>query len=221
MNAKKCPHCGLVNFATVDACRRCHASLAFDQPIASGDVSVPRGRSVARRALLILVSTLVIVIVFYTSLFATSDGLTADQERDVRSAIAVLSKTGFSSEALVLSRFAGYRSSDSWWNAYVGHQRAWAATNFPFAIVTLYPAFFDFAVDDTERAAILLHEAQHIFGAGEETALDDVWKRKRQLGWTVDRYGTTRVFRNTREWTEQSIPNLFRCGPDGRSDCAD
>jgi hypothetical protein len=44
-----------------------------------------------------------------------------------------------------------YRRTDNWWNQYVGHHAAYAATNFPFGVVTLYPAFFRYAVDDTER----------------------------------------------------------------------
>lgn len=86
-------------------------------------------------------------------------------------------------------------------------------------IVTLYPAFFEVAVDDTERAAILLHESQHLLGFGEEAALERVWREKQRLGWTADNYVKTRVWRNVREWTGSSVPALFQCGADGHSDC--
>ena len=44
-------------------------------------------------------------------------------------------------------------------------------------------------MDDTERAAILLHESYHLFGSGEATALEGVWRDKQRLGWTADKYG--------------------------------
>jgi hypothetical protein len=137
----------------------------------------------------------------------------------VARATRLIEAAGFSREAFVLARFANYRSTDHWWNRYVGHQSAYAATNFPFGIVTLYPPFFRVAADDTERAAILLHEAYHLLGAGEKTALRGVWFEKQRLGWTADQYSQTRVWKNTREWTAGSVPALFRCGADKQSDC--
>ena len=59
----------------------------------------------------------------------------------------------------------------------------------------------------------------HLFGAGEEAALRRVWFDKQRLGWTADRYSQTRVWKNTKEWTEGTVPALFRCGPGKRSDC--
>ena len=73
-------------------------------------------------------------------------------------------------------------------------------------------------VDDTARAAILLHEAQHLRGASEE-ALARVWRDKPLIGWTADRYSTTIVWKNTREWTAAAVPALFACGIDRHSDC--
>ena len=67
---------------------------------------------------------------------------------------------------------------------------------------------------------ILFHEAQHLLGSREEAALEHVWREKRRLGWTADKYGQTRVWNNTKEWTASAVPALFRCGRDGRSDCA-
>jgi hypothetical protein len=220
MSATKCAQCGLVNFAEAIECRRCGAVLAHDGVSAPHEPTTSARRpGVIRRILVVVATCAVILFLFYTSLFASSEGLTSDQARDVNAAIALLSARGFSSDAAMLSRVASFRSTDNWWNSHVGHQKAWAATNFPFAVITLYPPFFDLAADDTERAAILLHEARHVIGAGEDAALADVWREKQRLGWTEDRYGTTRVFKNTREWTEKSAPEMFRCGSDGRSDC--
>ena len=119
-------------------------------------------------------------------------------------AIKVLEQAGFSREVVMLRHFANYRATDNWWNRYQGHQQAYAATNFPLGVVTLYRPFFTVAVDDTERAAILLHEAQHLFGAGEEEALQRVWDEKDRIGWTADTYGDTKVWKNTKEWMEGS-----------------
>jgi hypothetical protein len=137
----------------------------------------------------------------------------------VMEAIRVLDKTGFSSEASALRRFVSYRRTDNWWNRYVGHPTAYAATNFPFAVITIYPSFFKYPVDEVERATILLHESYHLFGDDEKLALQRVWLVKDRLGWTSIRYGHTRVWKNTREWTVAEIPSMFTCGDDGESDC--
>jgi hypothetical protein len=164
-------------------------------------------------------ATLTIVVGAFVSLLATSNGLDHDQRRQVAEAIAVVEQGGFHREARVLKRVVFFRSTDSWWNRYVGHQNAYAATNYPFAVVTLYPAFFRFSTDATERAAILLHESHHVFGADERMALQRVWIDKRRLGWTADRYSRTRVWKNTREWTMGAVPGLFQCGIDAQADC--
>jgi hypothetical protein len=114
-----------------------------------------------------------------------------------------------------------FRTDDNWWNAYVGHADAYAATNFPFEVVTLYPEFFTQAVDDTERAAILLHEARHAAGAGEESACASVWRDRLRLGYTRERYGHTEVWRNIAENTRKYAPAHFTCGEDGRRDCVE
>ena len=163
--------------------------------------------------------SITILVGAYASLVLTSDGLTSDQHAAVGRAVVVLERTGFSRESLALRRFVTWRSSDNWWNAYVGHQRAYAATNYPFGVVTVYPPFFTAPADDTERAAILLHEAYHVLGDDEDQALQHVWLAKNRIGWTDARYAHTRVWKNTREWTAAALPVLFRCGIDGRSDC--
>jgi len=138
----------------------------------------------------------------------------------VENAVIALEQKGFGKEAFVLRNLVTYRETDNWWNRSVGHQDAYAATNFPFEIVTLYPEFFEKTVDDTERAAILLHEASHLFGSGEESALEQVWYDKQQLGWTAAKYSSiSEVWGNTRRLTVSNVPKLFICGPDGQSDC--
>ena len=219
---RKCAQCGLVNFAVNETCRRCGAALTAadlmeqEQAIAIEPVEK---RGVRRRVLWLIGVTWTIVFVWSRSLVFTSDALELNQRQVVRQAIAILEHAGFSKEVFVLRQLTNYRATDSWWNQYQGHREAYAATNFPLEIVTLYPAFFEVAVDDTERAVILLHESQHLFGFGEEAALERVWHEKQRLGWTAESYVQTRVWRNVREWTGASIPTLFQCGADGHSDC--
>ncbi len=165
-------------------------------------------------------ATVTILLVAYASLLLTSDGLTDLQHATVVEAIDTLERAGFDTEARGLRRYASFRGSDNWWNRHVGHANAYAATNFPFGVVTLYPAFFRLPIDDTERAAILLHESHHLRGGEEDEALLRVWLDKGQLGWTAARYGHTRVWRNTREWTAGTLPRLFSCGS-GTDDCAE
>jgi len=165
--------------------------------------------------------TVTILMTAYLSLLVSSEGLTSDERRTVMKAVVVLEQAGFSKQATALRHMVSYRRTDNWWNQYVGHHTAYAATNFPFAVVTLYPAFFRYPIDDTERATILLHESYHVLGDREEAALQRVWIEKRRLGWTSPRYNHTRVWKNTREWTLTAVPNLFRCGDDRQSDCLD
>lgn len=168
----------------------------------------------------ILIATVTILLLTYTSLIVTSRGLTDLQRATVEDGLDTLDAAGFTTEARSLRRYASFRGTDNWWNRHVGHASAYAATNFPFGVVTLYPAFFRLTLDDTERAAILLHESYHLTGGAEDEALLRVWRDKARLGWTAARYGRTRVFRNTREWTANMLPRLFTCG-DGTGDCAE
>ncbi len=220
MNPNKCPHCGLINAATDTTCRRCGASLSGEEvaEVPLVDETTPR-RGIGRRLIWIAGTTALLLFVFYMSLLLTSEDLDYEQNQSVNRAIALLEEKGFGSRAFVLRRLVRYRSSDSWWNQSVGHHDAYAATNFPFEVLTLYPEFFLVAVDDEERAAILLHESYHLLGSGEETALEQVWRDKQRLGWTADKYGRTKVWINTRELTMAQVPNLFICGTDGKSDC--
>jgi hypothetical protein len=137
------------------------------------------------------------------------------------SSINTLEQGGFSRDAFVLRNLVAFRATDNWWNRWVGHREAYAATNFPFEVITLYPEFFNNAVDDTERAAILLHESYHLFGSGEAAALEGTWRDKKRLNWTKDRYSHTKVWRNTRELTVNQVPQLFRCGLENNADCTE
>ena len=96
----------------------------------------------------VVTATLLILIVWYASLLITSDRLKPDQRAKVQSAIDLIQQGGFTREAFILKHLASFRGSDNWMNAYVGHRDAYAATNFPFEVVTLYPEFFEVPIDD-------------------------------------------------------------------------
>lgn len=220
---RKCARCGLVNAGPDDLCRRCGAPLSVTESSepAKGPESInerPR-RGFLKRLIWILGATLAALIVWYASLLISSDGLQPDQQQKVQAAISVLRQQGFSREAFVLTYLTTFRSSDNWLNAYAGHRDAYAATNFPFEVVTLYPDFFELPIDDRERAVVLLHEARHLFGDGEDAALQITWKSKKQLGWTADKYSETRVWDATEHLTREKFPYIFQCAPDGQSDC--
>jgi hypothetical protein len=201
MRSRKCARCGLVNFAINENCGRC--GVALDAP-ATGEPPAAQQRrehGIARRLLWLAGVTVAVIFLWSRSLLLTSEPIDANQRQLVLQAVRVLDHAGFTREVVMLRHFANYRATDNWWNEYLGHREAYAATNFPLGVVTLYPAFFNVATDDTERAAILCHEAQHMWGVGEEAALDMVWREKERLGWTADKYGATKVWRNTKEWT--------------------
>lgn len=225
MNRKKCPQCGLVNPSHDENCRRCGQSLidvevsAVEPEFPASEVQPVKKKKAALRISWIFGTTLILLFAAYMSLLLTSEDLPFDQRQTVKAAVNVLEQRGFSRQAFVLKHLVRYRATDNWWNGYVGHHAAYAATNFPFEVVTLYPEFFDTTVDDTERAAILLHESHHLFGSGEEAALEGVWRAKSRLGWTASKYGTTKVWANTRDLTAAGVPQLFTCGSDGHSDC--
>ncbi len=233
MNNLKCAQCGLVNFSTAEECRRCGVRLtpqteAADEFVCAtefaetdAELETHKSRSILKRALVVVGMTASLLFGCYLSLLATSTPANYEQKLLVRRAIDVIEQKGFSREAFLLRHLTTYRTSDNWWNRSMGHDNAYAATNFPFEVVTLYPDFFNFATDDTERAAILLHEAQHLAGAGEEKTLESVWRGKSQLGWTRELYGQTRVWKNVNEFTRRDVPRLFSCGADGARDCAE
>ena len=221
---RKCARCGLVNSGADELCRRCGTALPDDQSVATIKAELlpvidTKKRGLLKRLTWIFGATLVALIMFYVSLLISSDGLQTDESEKVQNAIAVLQQQGFHRESFVLKHLTAFRTRDNWWNATVGHNDAYAATNFPFEVVTLYPEFFDLPVDDKERAAVLLHEACHLMGDGEDAALQTSWKSKQQLGWTADKYKRTRVWDATEHLTKARFPYMFQCGSDGQSDC--
>lgn len=219
---RKCVHCGLVNTGSDELCRRCGTPLADEErtiaaePVASAN---RKKRGFLKRVAWILGATLIALMICYASLLISSDGLQPDQREKVQNAIAVLQQQGFNREAFILKRLTVFRGTDNWWNRYIGHRDAYAATNFPFEVVTLYPEFFNVPVDDKERAAVLLHEACHLMGDGEDAALQSTWRNKRRLGWTADTYQQTRVWDATEKLTRARFPYMFQCGSDEQSDC--
>lgn len=224
VSRRKCAGCGLVNAGSDETCRRCGALLWQDDPdggpaLERTPVNKPKGRSFLNRVTWVLVTTGVLLIIFYASLLFSSEGLKPEQRAQVNTAIDLIKARGFTREAFVLGHLASFRTTDNWLNAYVGHRDAYAATNFPFEVVTLYPEFFEVPLDDCERAAVLLHEARHLLSDGEDAALENSWKSKRQLGWTADKYGQTRVWDATMRLTKARYPYMFQCGSDGQTDC--
>ena len=177
------------------------------------------GGGLLRRALVVVVIVALFLAGSYISLLVTSEPVTAEQRQLVERAVLLLEERGLGEHTFALRQLVSYRVTDNWWNRWVGHRDAYAATNFPFEVVTLYPDFFTKPVDDTERAVVLLHESYHLAGGDEEKAFTGVWNDKEKLGWTKDKYGATRLWQNVREFTAQNAPKLFRCGDDGGQDC--
>ena len=156
---------------------------------------------------------------FYVSLLFSADRLDFAEKQQVDNAIAILEAKGFNDEAFLLRRVAAFRGSDNWLNASVEKENAYAATNFPFEIVTIYTEFFTLPTDDTERAAILLHEAKHLQGKDEHDAYEFVWKNRSRLGWTAEAYGDSEVWQNVRKQTREYIPAMFVCEFNDFGDC--
>jgi hypothetical protein len=152
-----------------------------------------------------------VILGFYLSLTASAKPLSPEQGYQVRRALAVLNEQGFSDEIFLLAHFSVFRSEDNWLNASVAKENAYAATNFPFEIITLYADFFTYPVDETERAAILLHESRHLRGEDEHDAYKFVWLNRKQLGWTREKYARSEVWQNVRKQTRENVPELFIC----------
>lgn len=157
--------------------------------------------------------------IFYLSLIATSAPITSEEREAIDRAIGVLEEKGFEREVFLLRRAATFRGGGNWLNEYTNWDNAYAATNFPFGIITLYPDFYFKAVDDTERAMILLHEARHLQGGDERDAYKFVWENRERLGWTILKYGTTASFVTIEQQTRENAPELFTCAEKLFDDC--
>ncbi len=160
-------------------------------------------------------------IIFYLSIIATSLP-TLDHDRvAVKRAINLLEQKGFNREVFLLKRVVSFRSTDNWLNGLNHSEDAYAATNFPFAVITVYPDFYSKAADDTERAMILLHEAQHLEGKTEEQAYSYVWQNRKRLGWTQLSHGTTPAYITIADQTREYAPKLFTCKEKFYNDCTE
>lgn len=209
MQTIKCAQCRLVNYADTVVCPRCESVLA--RP----------GSRLIRRTVICLSVCFAMVLGFYLSLVASAKSLTFEQKTIVLAAVQTLREKGFTEEASMLETFTVFRRTDNWLNAAVEKENAFAATNFPFEIVTVYSDFFTFPADDVERAAILLHETRHLRGEGEKEAYEFVWKNRKKLGWTRDKYSGSQVWESVRSQTRDFVPGLFVCEIDQFSDCTE
>ena len=178
-------------------------------------------KSIFNRILVLFAICIGLIGIFYSSLIFTASPLAFEQSEKVEAAIKLIEKRGFINEAYLLRDVATFRGSDNWLNATVAKENAYAATNYPFAVITLYPDFFAYPEDDTERAAVLLHEARHLKGYGEEEAYEFVWRNKKYLDWTEEKYGDSVVWLNIRKQTQDYAPNLFVCDFNPQRDCTD
>jgi len=213
---KKCKQCGLANFADAASCGQCGRDLG-----AAVDNSPRRRPRVLLRAVICLGVCVAMVLAFYVSLIASAESLNIEQKHTVRRAIGVLREKGFTREVALLENITVFRGDDNWLNATVAKENAFAATNFPFAIITLYSDFFTYPTDDVERAAILLHEARHLQGEDEPKAYAYVWRHRQQLGWTADKYAASYVWDNIRRQTRDYVPGMFNCPEKRGGDCTE
>ncbi len=218
---KICPHCQLINFPNAKQCKRCDFNLVtvsaenFDQ-------KKPFYKSkILKRGLICAAVALFAIFGFYLSLIGSSKHLSYEDKQTVYRAIAILDEKGFSSEVFLLNYLTAFRANDNWLNASVPKENAYAATNYPFEIMTVYPDFFTYTVDDTERAAILLHEAQHLKGADEKEAYKFVWENRKKLGWTSETHGNSFIWKNVRLQTKEYAPEIFNCPDNVFSDCTE
>lgn len=221
---KKCPNCHVINFSHAEDCIRCGVQLAaieMNRCAASLTPQSSLGRKILKRAIICVVVCVVVVFGFYLSLLFTSKSLDYNEKQTMKRAIAVLDEKGFSKEVFLLRYLTSFRGNDNWLNASTREENAYAATNFPFEILTIYPDFFTIPQDDTERAMVLLHEAQHLKGADEREAYEYVWRNRQKLGWTRETHGFSKTFLNVEKQTREFAPELFRCDWNKNFDCTE
>lgn len=219
---KQCPQCHLNNPKNARSCVKCRFVL---REVASLNTSKNGQNSVLamilRRAVICVAVIIFTVLGFYLSLVFSAKPLISEQQESVNRAIKILEDKGFSDEFFYLKYLTVYRGNDNWLNASVIKESAYAATNYPFEIMTVYPDFFTYTKDDTERAAILLHEAKHLQGFDEKVAYEFVWKNKKQLGWTKENYRDSIIWKEIRKQTQEYSPNLFICDFNEFNDCTE
>ena len=219
---KRCPNCQLVNYPYSVECARCQFGLIeVATTVAVGTNGSALKLTFFRRALICAGVCCAALLGFYLSLIFTSDSLKYNEKQQIQSAVSLLAEKGFDREVFLLRYLTAFRANDNWLNASTKFENAYAATNFPFEIVTVYPEFFTYPADDTERAAILLHEAQHLKGADEKEAYEFVWRSRKKLGWTKETHGNSAVWRNIRRQTQENAPHLFVCDWNEARDCTE
>lgn len=219
---RKCPACQLVNFEDAAHCLRCRKSLVEVGAAKPG--AAPRSFFKSKlfiRAGSLLTAVSIALLGFYMTLLVSAKRLSYNEQKSVERSIRVLEDRGFERDVFLLRYLTAYRGTDNWLNASTRDENAYAATNFPFEIMTLYPDFFIYPNDETERAAILLHEAQHLKGGDEKQAYEFVWKNRKQLGWTKEAYGNSIVWRSVRRQTKEVAPHLFVCEMNEFADCTE
>ena len=161
------------------------------------------------------------VVIVYLSMVNTSASVAANERQSIDRAITLLESKGFDREVFLLRHVATFRASDNVLNDLAPSESAYAATNFPFGIITIYPDFYTKAVDDTERAMILLHEAQHLQGSDEHEAYAYVWQNRERLGWTQLSHGETEAYVTIELLTREHAPELFTCENKVWNDCTE
>lgn len=166
-------------------------------------------------------SAVLAVLAFYLSLVSTSLPPAAHEQKSIDRAINILADRGFADEVFLLKGTVTFRGTDHWLNQFTEKENAYASTNFPFQIITLYPEFYTKAADDTERAMILLHEARHLMGENENQAYSYVWRNRRSLGWTLRTHGTTETYATIEQMTHETAPELFNCPEKPWEDCTE
>jgi len=85
------------------------------------DVAAASPRSLFQRAAVVLGLTAFLLLGCYVSLLETSAPATFEQKELVNRAVDVIERAGFGRDAFLLRRLSNYRTSDNWWNAWVGH----------------------------------------------------------------------------------------------------
>ncbi|HMT08196.1 MAG TPA: hypothetical protein PKA82_09335 [Pyrinomonadaceae bacterium] len=211
--SKRCTICDRLNVERSTECTSCGGRL---RPI-----DEPKHGSIKRRAIICLLVSVGVLASFYLSLVFSAKPLTGEQFVIASDAIDHVEASGFGREAFLLRNVTTFRSTDNWLNSSVAKENAYAATNFPFAIITLYSDFFTYPSDEVERAAILLHEVKHVQGMDEHEAYEFVWRNRRHLGWTRDKYLESPVWENIRKQTKDNVPELFTCIEFEASDCTE
>jgi hypothetical protein len=219
---KQCPRCNLNNSRSARTCVRCLFDL---REVSVENTGGAEKRSIFRmlfrRAIICLLVVILTIGGFYYSLIFSSKSLTDEEKATVTRAIDLLESKGFTKEVFYLRHLTAFRANDHWLNASVPKENAYAATNYPFEIMTLYPDFFTYTENDTERAAILLHEAKHLEGFDEKVAYEFVWKNRKKLGWTKEEYKNTLIWNEIRKQTLEFAPGLFVCDFNEYNDCTE